>query len=109
MTALTLSTDGLRDLLERGAPITVLDVRPAAEHAEWCIPGSLHADAYDALRRGDPTALADFHPPNADRVVTVCAAGKTSILPAECSCELDSRGSSRCTRPATPRRARPIF
>jgi len=83
MTAPTISTEGLRELLERGAPVTVLDVRPAAEHAEWSIPGSVHADAYDALRRGDPTVLADFHPTNGDRVVTVCAAGKTSMLAAE--------------------------
>ena len=83
MTAPTISTAGLRELLERGAPVTVLDVRPTAERAEWSIPGSVHADAYDALRRGDPTVLADFHPTNGDRVVTVCAAGKTSMLAAE--------------------------
>src|SRR5213596_166683 len=83
MTARTISTEGLRELLERGAPVTVLDVRPAAERAEWSIPGSVHADAYDALRRGDPTALADFHPTNGHPVVTVCAAGKTSMLAAE--------------------------
>jgi glyoxylase-like metal-dependent hydrolase (beta-lactamase superfamily II)/rhodanese-related sulfurtransferase len=61
----------------------VLDVRPAPERAEWAIPGSVHVAAYEALRRGDPTALADFHPTNGDRVVTVCAAGKTSMLAAE--------------------------
>jgi glyoxylase-like metal-dependent hydrolase (beta-lactamase superfamily II)/rhodanese-related sulfurtransferase len=83
MTVPTISTEGLRELLERGAPVTVLDVRPPAERAEWSIPGSVHADAYDALRHGDPTALADFHPTNGDRVVTVCAAGKTSMLAAE--------------------------
>ena len=83
MTAPTISTEGLRELLDRGAPVTVLDVRPAAERAEWSIPGSVHADAYDALRRGDPSALADFRPRNGDRVVTVCAAGKTSLLAAE--------------------------
>src|SRR3989454_8042068 len=83
MTARTISTEGLRELLERRAPVTVLDVRPAVERAEWCIPGRVHADASDALRRGDPTALADVHPPNGDRVVTVCAAGKTSMLAAE--------------------------
>src|SRR2546425_8262889 len=83
MTARTISTEGLRELLERRAPVTVLDVRPAVERAEWAIPGSVHADAYDALRRGDPTALADFRPTNGDRVVTVCAAGKTSMLAAE--------------------------
>src|SRR3989442_4378656 len=83
MTEPTISTEGLRELLEQGAPVTVLDVRPAAERAEWAIPGSVHADAYEALRRGDPTALADFRPTNGDRVVTVCAAGKTSMLAAE--------------------------
>jgi len=83
MTAPTISIEGLRELLERGAPVTVLDVRPAAECAEWSIPGSVHADAYDALRRGDPNALADFRPTNGGPVVTVCAAGKTSMLAAE--------------------------
>jgi len=83
MTAATISTEGLRELLERGSPVTVLDVRPAAERAEWCIPGSVHADVYEALRRRDPNALADFHPTNGSRVVTVCAAGKTSMLAAE--------------------------
>src|SRR2546425_11319864 len=83
MIAPTISTEGLRELLEQGAPVTVLDVRPAAERAEWAIPGSVHADAYEALRRRDPTALGDFHPTNGGRVVTVCAAGKTSLLAAE--------------------------
>src|SRR5256884_3179381 len=83
MTAPSISTDDLRQLLERGAAVTVLDVRPAVERAEWSIPGSVHAEAYDALRRGDSAALADFHPTNGDRVVTVCAAGKTSKLAAE--------------------------
>ena len=83
MTAPTISTANLRELLEHGAPVTVLDVRPAAERAEWSIPGSVHADAYEALRRRDPNALADFHPTNGGRVVTVCAAGRTSMLAAE--------------------------
>src|SRR5207245_8922037 len=83
MTAPTISTEGLRELLEQGAPVTVLDVRPAAERAEWSIPGSVHADAYDALRRGDPNAMADFHPANRGRVVPVCGAGKTRMLVAD--------------------------
>src|SRR2546427_5267449 len=83
MTARTISTEGLRELLERGAPVTVLDVRPTAERAEWSIPGSVHADAYEALRRRDPSALASFRPTNGGPIVTVCAAGKTSMLAAE--------------------------
>src|SRR3989442_1661337 len=83
MTEPTISTEGLRELLEQGAPVTVLDVRPAAERAEWAIPGSVHADAYEALRRRDPTALGDFHPTNGGGVATVCAAGETSLLGAQ--------------------------
>src|SRR2546428_2769402 len=83
MPAPTISTEMLRELLERGAPVTVLDVRPAAERAEWSIPGSVHADAYEALRRRDPSALASFRPTNGGPIVTVCAAGKTSMLAAE--------------------------
>src|SRR5437016_1980097 len=83
MSASTISSEALRDLLERNTLVTVLDVRPAAERAEWAIPDSGRVDAYDALRRGDPNALAAFHPTNGGRVVTVCAAGKTSMLAAE--------------------------
>src|SRR2546425_10609970 len=78
MTARTISTEGLRELLEQGAPVTVLDVRPAAERAEWAIPGSVHADAYEALRRRDPTALGDFHPTNRRCLVAFGAPGDTS-------------------------------
>ena len=83
MTAPTISTEGLRELLEQGAPVTVLDVRPPAERAEWSVPGSVLADAYEALRCHHANALADFRPTNSGRVVTVCAAGKTSMLAAE--------------------------
>ena len=79
----TISREALQGLLDRGAPVTVLDVRPAAERREWALPGSLHVDAYQALRNGDPAALADFHAPDGGVVVTVCAAGKTSLLAAE--------------------------
>src|SRR2546428_13994268 len=89
MSVPTISTEELRELLERRAPVIVLDVRPAAERAEWAIPGSVHVDAYGALRGGEATALADFHPTNGGRVVTVCAAGKTRMLAA-------SRLRARC-------------
>lgn len=89
MTNETTSVDELRDMLERGKPVTVLDVRPAAERAELWIPGSIHLDAYDRLKSGDETALSDFQPPPDALVVTVCAAGKTSRVAAE---QLRARG-----------------
>jgi glyoxylase-like metal-dependent hydrolase (beta-lactamase superfamily II)/rhodanese-related sulfurtransferase len=83
MASPTISIDELRRLLDRGVAVTVLDVRPAAERAEWSIPGSVHLDAYDALRRGDPDALEGFHASDGRPVVTVCSAGRTSRLAAE--------------------------
>jgi len=85
----TIAVETLRTWLEEGRPVTVLDVRPAAEREEWAIPGSLHVNAYDALKARDPAALADVDVPSDGPVVTVCAAGKTSLIAAE---QLAARG-----------------
>ncbi len=79
----TISTETLRSWLEKGEPVTIVDVRPQAERAEWAIPGSLHVDAYEALKAQDPQALATLDLPLDRPVVTVCAAGKTSQIAAE--------------------------
>jgi len=85
----TISVETLRVWLEEGRPVTILDVRPTAERAEWAIPGSIHVDAYDALRAHNPAALADVDVPSDGPVVTVCAAGKTSQIAAS---QLQARG-----------------
>ena len=85
----TISVETLRVWLEEGRPVTILDVRPTAERAEWAIPGSIHVDAYDALRAHNPAALADVDAPSDGPVVTVCAAGKTSQIAAS---QLQVRG-----------------
>src|SRR3954447_25414137 len=60
VTAETVDIDvaELRKMLEIGQPVTVLDVRAAADRAEWFIPGSRHVDAYEALKAGALDALA---------------------------------------------------
>jgi glyoxylase-like metal-dependent hydrolase (beta-lactamase superfamily II) len=79
----SIDVAALRAMLDAHAPVTVLDVRTAADRAEWAIPGSIHIDAYDALKAGDPAALAAaVFPPDAP-VVTVCGAGKTSVAAME--------------------------
>ena len=80
-----LSPEQLRDALEAHEPLTLLDVRPSTERAEWSIPGSLHVDAYTSLRAGDATVLSAFAErlPKDRPVVTVCARGRTSRLAAE--------------------------
>lgn len=85
----TVSVETLRGWLERGEPVTVVDVRPAAERAEWRIPGSIHADVYEALKAGDLGALAGMDLPTDMPVVTVCGAGRTSLIAAQ---QLQGRG-----------------
>jgi glyoxylase-like metal-dependent hydrolase (beta-lactamase superfamily II)/rhodanese-related sulfurtransferase len=80
---ITIDVETLRTWLEEGRPVTVLDIRPVHERVEWSIPGSMHIDAYDALKANDPKALAKVEFPGDIPVVTVCAAGKTSLLAAE--------------------------
>ncbi|HET9328000.1 MAG TPA: rhodanese-like domain-containing protein [Candidatus Eisenbacteria bacterium] len=78
----TLDVETLRGMLERHEPVTILDIRPQLERDEWSIPGSIHRDAYAALRAGDPSALSNLTVPADQPVVTVCAAGRTSQLAA---------------------------
>jgi len=86
---MTIAVETLRTWLEEGRPVTVLDVRPTVERGEWAIPGSIHVNAYEALKAHDPAALTDVDVPSDGPVVTVCAAGKTSLIAAE---QLAARG-----------------
>src|SRR5881275_2080650 len=79
----TISVETLRTWLEEGRPVTIIDVRPMAQRVEWAIPGSLHVDAYEALKAHDPVALASLDLPDDMPVVTVCAAGNASRIAAE--------------------------
>jgi rhodanese-related sulfurtransferase len=73
----------LRDMLERGEGVTVVDVRKGEDHAEWSIPDSVHVDAYDALNAGDERAMEGLELPEGVPVVTVCGRGRSSALAAE--------------------------
>ena len=78
-----IDAETLRSWLEAQRPVTVLDVRTDDARAQWAIPGSLHVNAYEALRDGQAGALADLAL-EADRpVVTVCNAGITSQAAAD--------------------------
>ena len=89
MIGLMVSMDTLRDWLDQGRPVTVLDVRPSEQYAEWAIPGSVHVDAYEALKANDPGALSGLRIPQGRPVVTVCAMGRTSAIAAQ---QLRDRG-----------------
>ena len=74
----TIEANTLRDWLEAHHPVVVLDVRSDEDHAQWAIPGSVHINAYEALRAGQPGALASAMLPHDRPVVTVCNAGRVS-------------------------------
>jgi glyoxylase-like metal-dependent hydrolase (beta-lactamase superfamily II) len=85
----TIAVDTLRAWLEEQQPVTILDVRPEQDYAEWSIPGSVHVDAYEALKAHDPAALSGVKLPADQPVVTVCGVGRTSKIAAE---QLAARG-----------------
>ena len=78
-----IDTDTLREWLEEHRPVTVLDIRTHEERAQWAIPGSIHVDAYEALRSGQPGPLAAVTLPADRPVVTVCGAGRMSLTAAD--------------------------
>jgi glyoxylase-like metal-dependent hydrolase (beta-lactamase superfamily II)/rhodanese-related sulfurtransferase len=80
METIDIGVDALRDWLESGRPVTVLDIRSAEQREEWSIPGSLHVDAQAAMRAAGPSAIAGVRLTPGQPVVAVCAEGKTSIL-----------------------------
>lgn len=84
-----IAPETLRQWLTDRRKVTVLDIRKAEDRAEWSIPGSIHVDAYDALKAHDPKALANVSLPADVPVVTICGAGKAALIAAE---QLQARG-----------------
>lgn len=77
-----ITADSLREALENDQDILVLDVRPLAQRQEWHIPGSMHLDAYQGLNSGDYSMIRQLDIPANTKVITICAAGKTSQIAA---------------------------
>jgi rhodanese-related sulfurtransferase len=73
----------LRDMLERGERVTVVDVRKREAYAAESIPGSVNFDAYDALHEGVERAMEGLELPEGVPVVTVCNRGHSSAVAAE--------------------------
>jgi glyoxylase-like metal-dependent hydrolase (beta-lactamase superfamily II) len=78
-----IETETLREWLDAQRPVTVLDIRTDEHRAQWAIPGSVHVNAYEALREGRPGALTDAAFPLDRPVVTVCNVGRVSQTAAD--------------------------
>ncbi|OQP60080.1 hypothetical protein A3860_34685 [Niastella vici] len=79
-TKTTVDAETLRTWLENNEPVFVLDIRPPSQREEWQIPGSHYLDAYKRLNEGDMSVLDEIEIPDNAKVVTVCAAGRTSQI-----------------------------
>lgn len=79
----TIDVATLTSWLAQNHPFTMLDVRPTDQRREWSIPGSIHIDAAEALWADRPEVLDNLVLPRNVPVVTICAAGKTSLLAAD--------------------------
>jgi glyoxylase-like metal-dependent hydrolase (beta-lactamase superfamily II)/rhodanese-related sulfurtransferase len=79
----TVDTETLSAWLEHDDSVFVLDIRPLSQREEWYIPGSHYLDAYKRLNEGDNTVLNEIEIPKNTKVVTVCAAGRTSQIASE--------------------------
>jgi glyoxylase-like metal-dependent hydrolase (beta-lactamase superfamily II)/rhodanese-related sulfurtransferase len=79
----TIDTNTLRNWLETGQPVSVLDIRSLAERAEWQIPNSIHFNAYDKLKQNDFEAFNGLYLDKTIPVVTFCAGGKLSLVAAK--------------------------
>ena len=78
-----ISTRELQEMLDRKQDVFILDVRPTDQRKEWRIAESTHLDAYKRLNSGDNNVLDEANLPSGVPVVTVCAAGKTSLIASE--------------------------
>ena len=83
MTKQNIDARTLRDMLERGERVTLVDLRKRRKHAQGSIPSSVNFDAYDALKAGDERAMEGLELPEGARVVTVCNRGHSSAVAAE--------------------------
>lgn len=73
-----MNAAALRERLESGHPIDVIDIRETDEFDSWHIFGSRNIPVYNALRDGDDGGLAAKAGAPKHTVVTVCRSGNVS-------------------------------
>lgn len=80
---LSITPSELQGWLKENKELFILDVRPNEERPDWLIPESKHIDIYEDLKSGVANPFKGMDLPDERPVVTVCGAGKTSLIAAE--------------------------
>ena len=77
---LAIAAAELKAKLEAGEPLSVIDIREAADFAGWHIHGSNNVPVYDSLRLNDDEPLIQRSKtiPKDQSIVTVCKEGVIS-------------------------------
>ena len=99
----TFALETLRSWLDEGRSLTVLDMRPTAERAEWFIPGSIHIDALKLLkhmtRQPSPTfrcrTLLSRIPATPSNYRQIVRPNEQGLLPEVSVSKLEA-GANRC-------------
>jgi glyoxylase-like metal-dependent hydrolase (beta-lactamase superfamily II)/rhodanese-related sulfurtransferase len=82
MDSKTITVEDLQQKLSNHENVFIIDVRPADQRAEWKIADSMHVDVYKELNSGTDGVLDHVKVPDNALAVTVCAAGRTSLIAA---------------------------
>ncbi len=72
----------LREWLEAGHPVEIIDIRRPQDFDSWHIPGSQNLDVYGDIQLSRPGLLATYEAPTDRTVVAVCYVGETSQIAA---------------------------
>lgn len=73
----------LKNWLDTGKKVSIVDIRPVSQRSGASIPGSIHVDAYNKVKLNDHSAFDSLYLDKSIPVVTFCAGGKASITAAE--------------------------
>jgi len=75
-----IKVEELKQMLNEGKKVVVLDIRSIDQRNEFQIDQSIHRDVYSRLIEGDTTVFEHDIFDKETLIVTVCNAGKTSLL-----------------------------
>lgn len=79
-----MSAEELKNRLQSGDPVAVVDIRELSEFEDWHIHGSTNLPLYDALKQGRESVGEELKRiPNDRPLVAVCNRGNTSKAAAE--------------------------